>query len=257
MFIDLLDAAGRNETRPPLTMAISGGAALPGVIHERFREAYGASIHEGYGLTETTPVVSFNVASEAPRPGTAGRPIWGVRVAIADAEIDDRIVLLEDAEQVGEIVVQGHNLFNGYLGNPEATAGTVVDGWFRTGDLGRLHDGIVTIVDRKKDMIVRSGYNVYPTEIEQVISHQPGVAAVCVFGVEHERHGQEIHAAIVLTDGVELDADEVIAFTAERLAAFKKPRVIHFVDALPLAASGKVLRRALVAEYTETAAVVI
>jgi long-chain acyl-CoA synthetase len=250
MFIDLLEAAERVQARPPLRLAISGGAALPGVIHARFQAAFGSAIHEGYGLTETTPVVSFNPASEPARPGTAGRPIWGVRVAIAAAEIDDRVELLTDPEHIGEIVVQGHNLFNGYLGDEEATASTVVDGWFKTGDLGRLQDGILTVVDRKKDMVVRGGYNIYPTEVEQVMARQPGIASVCVFGVEHARHGQEVHAAVVLAPGSGLSADEIVAFAGERLAAFKRPREIHLIDDLPLAASGKVLRRALVARFS-------
>jgi long-chain acyl-CoA synthetase len=250
MFVDLLEAAGRADQRPPLRLAISGGAALPDVIHDRFHEVYGSPIHEGYGLTETTPVVSFNTVAEPPRPGTAGRSLWGVRVAIADPAVDDRIDLLTDPGQVGEIVVQGHNLFNGYLGNPEATATTVVDGWFRTGDLGRIDDGVVTIADRKKDMIVRGGYNVYPTEVEQVLSRAPGIATVCVFGVAHERHGEEIHAAVVLADGSPTREEDVLAFAGERLASFKRPRVVHLVEDLPQAPSGKVLRRALVEQYS-------
>ena len=135
------------------------------------------------------------------RPGTVGRPLWGVDIEVADANVDDRIVPLP-AGELGEIVVRGHALFKGYLGNPEASAAAVVDGWFRTGDLGTKDaDDIVTIVDRLKDMIVRNGYNVYPSEVEDVMMRHPAVAFAAVFGLPDEARGQEVHAAVVLLDG--------------------------------------------------------
>ena len=254
MFVDLLQAGGRSDLQPRFRYAVSGGAALPRVILDKFAARFGAQVHEGYGLTETTPIVSFNVVGEDIRPGTAGTPLWGVDVAIAKAHIDDRIELTTDPEEIGEIVVRGHNVFKGYIGREEATDATVVDGWFRTGDLGTMTDRVITIVDRKKDLIVRNGYNVYPTEVEQVIATHPQLVSVSVFGLPDERRGEEVNAAVVVKPGEEVNAEEIIAFARERLAEFKYPRVIHVVDELPLGASGKVLRRALVDRFSVTAA---
>ena len=188
------------------------GAAIPVAVIERMKEVYGIDVHEGYGLTETSPVASFNHRGRPTRVGTVGTPIWGVDVEIADPEVDDRIELLPRGE-LGEIVVRGHNLMKGYLNLPEADAEAVVDGWFRTGDLGtKSDDDYITIVDRKKDMIVRNGYNVYPREVEEVLSTHPAVAMVAVFGVAHETHGQEIMAAVTLMPGGDAAAEELVAF---------------------------------------------
>jgi long-chain acyl-CoA synthetase len=249
MYVGMLESARRTTARPPLRYAVSGGAALPVAVLEAFAEAYGCDVHEGYGLTETAPTVSSNPLGEPIRPGTVGKTLWGVDVAIADAENDDEVVLLEEGDALGEIVVRGHNLFKGYLGRADASAAAVVDGWFRTGDLGTYIDGVLTIVDRKKDMIVRSGYNVYPTEVEAVLARHPGVAVAAVFGVADDVRGQEVHAAVVAREGVDLDVDEVIAFVRDRIAAYKYPRVVHIVSALPLGASGKVLKRELVTTF--------
>ncbi len=250
MFLGLVQAAARNPERPPLKYAVSGGAALPIPLLEAFEKAFGAEVHEGYGLTETAPTVTFNRVGEPIRPGTVGRAIWGVDVEIADPLVDDRIMMLGTGE-LGEIVVRGHNLFKGYLGNPEATAAVVVDGWFRTGDLGtKGEDGVVTIVDRKKDMIVRNGYNVYPREVEDVIMRHPAVAQTAVFGVPDPAHGQEVHAAVVLAPGASASASEILDFTRDRIAAYKYPRVVHLHQTLPTGASGKLLKRELVAEHT-------
>jgi long-chain acyl-CoA synthetase len=253
MYIGLLQAAAQNPQRPAIRFAVSGGAALPTSLLDAFQETFGASIHEGYGLTETSPTVSFNSTHEPIRPGTVGRPYWGIDVDIADAEIDDRIELLPPGT-LGEIVVRGHALFKGYLGRPEATAEAVVDGWFRTGDLGtRSDDAIVTIVDRKKDMIVRNGYNVYPTEVEQVLMRHPSVTNIAVFGVVDDERGQEVHAAVIPADASAFDEKGVVEYAREHLAAYKYPRVVHVVDELPLGPSGKVLKRELVARYTAPA----
>ncbi|MBW9095151.1 AMP-binding protein [Microbacterium jejuense] len=250
MYVGMLEAARRSPERPPLRYAVSGGAALPVAVLEAFRDAFGADVHEGYGLTETAPTVSSNPLGQPIRPGTVGRPLWGVDVAIADPEVEDAVALLDDPDALGEIVVRGHNLFKGYLGRPDASADAVVDGWFRTGDLGTCVDGVLTIVDRKKDMIVRSGYNVYPTEVEAVLARHPGVAVAAVFGVADDVRGQEVHAAVVAHEGVALEPDDVVAFARERIAAYKYPRVVHVVPSLPLGASGKVLKRELVAQFT-------
>jgi long-chain acyl-CoA synthetase len=254
MYIALLEAAKTIDERPNLRYAVSGGASLPLAVIERFREVFGVEIYEGYGLTETSPVATFNHVGREPRPGTIGQPIWGVDVEVARAELEERIELLP-AEELGEIVIRGHNLMNGYHGQPEETAKAVVDGWFRTGDLGtKSADGYLTIVDRKKDMIVRNGYNVYPREVEEVLMRHPAVSSVAVFGVAHETHGQEVMACVVLSDS-DVESGELVEFAREKLAAYKFPRRVEVVEALPLGASGKVLKRELVARYQEGARV--
>jgi len=191
-----------------------------------------------------------------PRPGSIGTPIWGVEVEIARAEVEEAIELLP-IDELGEIVIRGHNLMKGYLNLPEESAKAVVDGWFRTGDLGTKDaDGYIWIVDRKKDMILRNGYNVYPREVEEVLVAHPAVSSVAVFGVAHELHGQEIMAVVVLSPGADVDTATLAAFAKEKLAAYKYPRRVEIVEVLPLGPSGKVLKRELVAIYeTETEAV--
>ncbi|MEV3939225.1 AMP-binding protein [Glycomyces sp. NPDC049804] len=244
-YAGMIAAANRTPDRPPLRFAISGGAALPTALLEAFEAAYGAQVHEGYGLTETSPVASFNLVSEPIRPGTVGRSIWGVDIAIADAETEGRIDLLPN-DTLGEIVIRGHNLMKGYLGRPDATAAAVVDGWFRSGDLGTVDaEGVIRIVDRKKDMIIRNGYNVYPTEVEAVLSRHPAVSLAAVFGVPHDDHGQEVHAAIVPAEGADPDPSELIDYVKAKIAAYKYPRTVHVVEALPLGPSGKILKREL------------
>jgi long-chain acyl-CoA synthetase len=251
MFIALLQSAPLTEARPPLRFCVSGGASLPVAVLEQFEQTFSAPVHEGYGLTETSPIVSVNPLGQPTRPGTVGVPLWGVDVVIADPDVEDRIVAVPTGE-LGEIVVRGHLLFKGYLGRPEATSEAVVDGFFRTGDLGTMSDDDhLTIVDRKKDMIVRNGYNVYPTEVEAVMHAHPTVGNIAVFGVPHPVHGQEVHAAVVPAPDTTVDADELIAFAREHMAAYKFPRAVHIVESLPLGPSGKVLKRKLVAEYAD------
>jgi long-chain acyl-CoA synthetase len=247
MYIGLLEAAKNSDLRPQLKIALSGGAALPVPVLEKFAEVFGTQVLEGYGLTETSPVATFNQKGFRPEPGTVGKAIWGVEVEVAKAEIDERIELLPTGE-LGEIVVRGHNIFKGYLNKPEATAAAIVDGWFRTGDLGTKDaEGYVRIVDRKKDMVIRGGYNVYPRDVEEVLLRLDGVGQVAVIGVPDEQYGEEI-CAVVVKDG-ELAEEDVIAYGKAHLAAYKYPRKVVFVDALPLGPSGKVLKRELVAQY--------
>lgn len=249
MYMGLLDAATRTDARPALRYAISGGASLPLAVLERFQTVFDAPIHEGYGLTETSPVATFNHVGRPPRPGTIGTPIWGVDVEIADPAVPDAIELLPHGA-IGELVIRGHNLMNGYLDRPEDTAAAIVDGWFRTGDLGtKDDDGYITIVDRTKDMIIRNGYNVYPRQVEEVLATHPDVAMAAVFGVPHELHGQEIEAAVVLRTGATATPEELVAHVSAEIAAYKYPRVVHVVDALPLRPSGKVLKRDLVERF--------
>ncbi|HWU45836.1 MAG TPA: long-chain fatty acid--CoA ligase [Humibacter sp.] len=252
MYIALLEAAKSDPERPPLRYGLSGGSALPLAVIERFKDVYGVDIHEGYGLTETSPVASFNHRGRPTRAGTVGQPIWGVDIEIADADVDDSIHLLPRGE-LGEIVIRGHLLMKGYLNRPEATAEAIVDGWFRSGDLGtKSEDDYITIVDRKKDMIVRNGYNVYPREVEEVLSTHPAVSMVAVFGVSHVTHGQEIMAAVTLMPGASTTERDLMLYAQERVAAYKFPRRIEILDTLPLGPSGKVLKRELVAVYDES-----
>lgn len=252
MYVGLLEAAkNRTDSAPELRYAVSGGASLPLAVLEAFNARFGALIHEGYGLTETSPVASFNHVGKEPRPGTIGQPIWGVEVEIARAEVFDAIELLPRGE-LGELVVRGHLLFSGYLNRPEATAEAVIDGWFRTGDLGtKDEDDYLRIVDRKKDMILRNGYNVYPREVEEALITHPDIINVAVFGLPDDKHGQEVAAAVTLVAGSTLTAAEISAFGESRLAAYKYPRIVEILTEFPLGPSGKILKRELVAKYQE------
>ncbi|RSN64146.1 long-chain fatty acid--CoA ligase [Streptomyces sp. WAC 04229] len=250
MYITLLEAAARDARRPPLARAYSGGSALPVRVLEDFETTFGCPVYEGYGLTETSPCVAYNQKAWPRRPGTVGRPIRGVEAEIARADTEDRVVLLPPGE-IGEIVIRGHNVMAGYLDDPEATEAVFVDGWFRSGDLGTKDgEGCLTIVDRKKDMIVRGGYNVYPREVEEALSRHPCVARAAVIGLPDARYGQEVCAVIVPRPDTAPDASlarDVIAWARERMAAYKYPRRVEFVGALPLGPSGKVLKRELAA----------
>jgi long-chain acyl-CoA synthetase len=245
MYVQLLDAATRAFELPTPRHCISGGAALPVAVLERFEKLFGTTVYEGYGLSETSPSASVNQPTFGARPGTVGHPIWGVDVEIADEAIDERIELLP-AERLGEIVIRGHNIFAGYLDNPEATEQAIVDGWFRTGDIGQKDaDGFVTIVDRKKDLIIRGGFNVYPREVEEVLMRHPGVAQVAVIGLPDEERGEEVCAVVIRAEGEELDADALVDWSREQLGRHKYPRRVEVVEELPVGPSHKVLKREL------------
>lgn len=250
MYVALLETAKTAAELPEsLRYGISGGASLPLAVLHKFQEVFGVDIHEGYGLTETSPVAAFNQVGVPPRPGTIGQPIWGVDVEIARAEVPDRIELLPRGE-LGELVIRGHLLMKGYLNRPEATAEAIVDGWFRTGDLGtKDEDGYLRVVDRKKDMIIRNGYNVYPREVEEILLTHPGVVSAAVYGVPHDVHGQEVAAAVVLSDGSTTSAKELVDFAASQLAAYKYPRLVRVLPELPLGPSGKILKRDLMEHH--------
>ncbi|TYC06700.1 long-chain fatty acid--CoA ligase [Micromonospora sp. WP24] len=247
MYVALLEAARGRDDLPRLRLCVSGGASLPVAVLERFHRTFDAAVFEGYGLSETSPTATTNQPHFGTRAGTVGHPVWGVEVEIARAEVDDRIELLPTGE-LGEIVIRGHNVFAGYLGRPEATAETVVDGWFRSGDLGHKDaDGFVTIVDRKKDMIIRGGFNVYPREVEEALARHPAVGQVAVIALPDPRHGEEI-CAVVVPDpggpGAPSEAD-LIDWAREHLGRHKYPRQVRYVDALPIGPSHKVLKREL------------
>ncbi|WP_093606942.1 long-chain-fatty-acid--CoA ligase [Streptomyces indicus] len=245
MYHALAEASAQGGPRPAgLRLAVSGGAALPVALLERFEDAFDTVILEGYGLTETSPAATFNRPAER-RTGTVGRPIPGVEAAVADPKIEDRVVTLADGER-GEIVLRGHNVFAGYLDDPRATADALVDGWFRTGDLGvKDPDGFLTIVDRKKDLIIRGGFNVYPREVEETLARHPDIAQVSVVGLPDQVRGEEICAAVVLRPGTQLHPDELIEWARGRLGRHKYPRIVRVFNSLPLGPSGKVLKREL------------
>ncbi|WP_318215435.1 long-chain fatty acid--CoA ligase [Streptomyces sp. SCL15-6] len=249
MFVALAAAAAEAGALPDLRVCISGGASLPVAVLERFQEAFGAKIYEGYGLSETSPAAAVNQPVFGAKPGTIGHPLWGVDVEIARAETEDRVELLPPGE-LGEVVVRGHNVFSGYLGRPEATAEALVDGWFRTGDLGTKDDeGFLRIVDRKKDVVIRGGYNVYPREVEEVLMRHPGIAQVAVIGLPDELHGEEVCAVVVPAPGAPPAGAEITEWSKQHLGKYKYPRRVEFTDALPLGPSMKVLKRELRARY--------
>ncbi|GGQ40886.1 long-chain-fatty-acid--CoA ligase [Couchioplanes azureus] len=244
MYVALLEAAAKADRKPDLRLCVSGGASLPVAVLERFAETFGATIFEGYGLSETSPTATANQPAFGARPGTIGHPVWGVEVEIARAEVDDRVELLP-AGELGEIVIRGHNVFAGYLNRPEESAQALVDGWFRSGDLGTKDaDGFITVVDRKKDLVIRGGFNVYPREVEEVLARHPGVVQVAVIGVPDELHGEEI-CAVVVPDAGGVTAEELVEWSKERLGRHKYPRQVRFVEQLPMGPSFKVLKREL------------
>jgi long-chain acyl-CoA synthetase len=212
---------------------------MPVEVLHGFERAFSCEVLEGYGLSETSPVVTTNHAGRERRAGSVGTPIDGVEVRVVD-DADRPLPVGE----VGEIVVRGHNVMKGYWKRPEATAEAIREGWFHTGDLGRTdQDGYFYIVDRKKDMIIRGGYNVYPREVEEVLYEHPKIREAAVIGLPDERWGEEIGAAVVLHQGERLEAQEVSDYVKERIAAYKYPRVVWFVDELPKGPTGKILKR--------------
>lgn len=222
-----------------LRIAISGGAALPVEVLHAVESKFGVTILEGYGLSETSPVVSFNRSRQQRKPGSIGTPVRGVTVRILDEHGDD-----VPSGEVGELAVQGECVMRGYWNRPEATREVLIDGWFRTGDLARADDeGYLYIVDRKKQLIIRGGFNVYPREVEEALHEHPAVSEVAVIGITHPRLGQDIGAAVTLAPGAEITPGELREFARRRVAAYKYPRHIWFVDSLPKGPTGKILHR--------------
>jgi long-chain acyl-CoA synthetase len=223
-----------------LRVCVSGGASMPVEILRGFEEKFGCIILEGYGLSETSPVASFNHPDRVRKPGSIGTPIEGVQMRL----IDDSWNTVADGE-IGEIAIRGPNVMKGYWNKPEATAEVMTaDGWFRTGDMARVDaDGYYYIVDRKKDLIIRGGYNVYPREIEEVLHEHPAVAEVAVIGIPDAALGEEVGAAVALKPGASATPEELRSWVRDRVAAYKYPRHVWLVDALPKGPTGKILRR--------------
>jgi long-chain acyl-CoA synthetase len=222
-------------------IAVSGAARLPDEVVKGVEARYGVSVRDGYGLTEASPVVTASAGSDAP-PGSVGVAVPGLELRIVDSAGDD--VLVGDA---GELWVRGPNVFRGYWNDAEATARAVdPDGWLHTGDVATVDDaGYIYLVDRVKDLIIVSGFNVYPAEVEEVLMTHPGIEACAVVGVPHPYSGEAVKAYVVTVAGESVEENDIIAFCATRLARYKCPEKIWFVDEVPMGMGGKILRRAL------------
>ncbi|WP_448627192.1 long-chain-fatty-acid--CoA ligase [Geodermatophilus sp. URMC 64] len=242
MFSAMLHAPDRDQADvSSLRVCVSGGSAMPVEVMRSFEETFGCIVLEGYGLSETSPVASFNHPHAERKPGSIGTPIRGVEMRLVDDEGRD-----VTGGEVGEIAIRGENVMKGYWGKPEETAKAIPDGWFRTGDLARTDDdGYFFIVDRKKEMIIRGGYNVYPREIEEALYEHPAVAEVACIGIAHPELGEEVAAAVALKPGASADPAELREWAKARVAAYKYPRHVWLVDALPKGPTGKILRRAV------------
>jgi long-chain acyl-CoA synthetase len=222
-----------------LRLSVSGGAALPAEVLSAFERALGVALLEGYGLSETSPVASFNRRDNR-KAGTIGVPIPGVEMKVVDDGGRD-----VPAGEVGEIAIRGHNVMKGYWRRPEETRAVLsADGWFRTGDMGRVDgDGFFSVVDRKKELIIRGGYNVYPREIEEVLYEHPAVRECAVVGIPHQALGEEVGAAVVLTDVGSVTPAELREYVKARVAAYKYPRHVWFLEELPKGPTNKILKR--------------
>ncbi len=215
-------------------LALSGAAPLPPAVLHRVLDTTGHHVFEGYGLTETAPVLTTTLMSEVAKAGSIGRPVPGVELRL----VDESGQPVEDGDP-GEIVVRGANLFSGYW--PDGTEGPDADGWFPTGDVALLDaDGDLHLVDRRRELVLVSGFNVYPREVEEVLARLPGVAEAAVIGIPHPYTGESVKALVVLEPGAALTTDEVIAHCARSLARFKCPTAVELVDELPHSATGKV-----------------
>ena len=222
-----------------LRTCISGGSAMPVEVMKNFERTFSCVVLEGYGLSETSPVASFNQPDQERKPGSIGTPVRGVEMKLVD---DDRKDIAEG--EVGEIAIKGENIMKGYWGREEDTAEAIKDGWFLTGDMAKVdEDGYYFIVDRKKDLIIRGGYNVYPREVEEALYEHEDVAEVAVIGIPDDSMGEEVGAAVALKEGASVSGEELQAFAKERLAAYKYPRAVWIVKELPKGPTGKILRR--------------
>jgi len=251
MYSALLSVA---DQAPPgamrtLRTCVSGGAALPVQVLADFEKAFGCTVLEGYGLSESSPAAAFNHPNRPRKPGSIGTPIEGVEMRVVDL---DGVEVPQG--EAGQIQIRGHNVMKGYWNLPEATKETITaDGWLNTGDVGRVdEDGYFYIVDRTKDMIIRGGYNVYPREIEEVLYEHPAVAEAAVIGIPHDSLGEEVGAAVALKKGAAVTADELRDYVKARVAAYKYPRLVWLVDALPKGPTGKLLKREITIPTTES-----
>ncbi|MFD4858987.1 long-chain-fatty-acid--CoA ligase [Streptomyces atratus] len=224
-----------------LRLSLAGGDAMPVQVLHDFQAAFHCPVLEGYGLSETSPVASFNTLQAGPKPGSVGTPIRGVEMRVVDNGTE------VPHGETGEIAIRGHNVMKRYWQRPEETAAAIRDGWFYTGDLGRVdQDGYFWIVGRKKDVIIRGGYNVYPREVEDVLYEHPAVADAAVIGLPNPDLGEEVGAAVVLKPGARTTAEELREYVKRQVAAYKYPRKVWIADALPKGPTGKILKREIV-----------
>ncbi|ABU59385.1 long-chain-fatty-acid--CoA ligase [Roseiflexus castenholzii] len=242
MYFYLLNFPGADQyDLSALKFCVSGGAAMPVEVMHAFNRKYNVTILEGYGLSETSPVASFNHLDREPKPGSIGVPIWGIEMRV----VDDQGREVPNGE-LGEIVIRGHNVMKGYYKRPDATADAIRNGWFHSGDIAyRDDDGFFFIKDRVKDMIIRGGFNVYPREIEEVLYGHPAIAEAAVIGVPDQALGEEVKAVVALKPGHTATETEIIEYCKERLAAYKYPRIVEIRETLPKTATGKILKREL------------
>jgi long-chain acyl-CoA synthetase len=223
-----------------------GSAPVPAEVLKRFEETFHCLVIEGYGLSESTCRSTFNPPDERRRPGSCGVPI-GNEMKVVDE--DDREVA---DNSLGEIVLRGENILKAYYKNEDATANAFRNGWFHTGDIGyRDADGFFYIVDRKSDMIIRGGENIYPREIDEVLYQHPALAAAATIGVPDPLYGEEVAAFVVLKEGELVTVEEVIGFCQERLADYKCPKTVRIVGEIPKGPTGKLLKRELARQFAE------
>ena len=243
MYYALLHTQGVTPTMlSSLRFCLCGGAAMPEEVIKRFDATFGLDIIEAYGLSETSPVATMNPIDGGKRIGSIGRPIWGVEARLVDAAG----AIITTANTPGEICIKGHNVMKGYYNRPEATREVLQDGWFHTGDIAeRDDDGFYRIVDRKKDLIIRGGFNIYPREIEEILYAHTAVMEAAVVGLPHPSHGEEVHAFIVLRPGCQATSAELVHYCQSHLATYKYPRHIEILPQLPKGPTGKILKRAL------------
>ncbi len=240
-FLDLPDELASPVTFATVRLAVSGAAELSVERAEAFRTRFGITIYEGYGLTEAAPIVSTTAVKESPHWGSIGPPLPGIDVRLVGDDGED--VLAGDP---GEIWVKGPNVFSGYWSDPDATERVLVDGWLHTGDVAIADDdGYLSLVDRKKDLVIVSGFNVFPAEVEEVLLAHPDIADAAVIGIPNPRTGEAVAAWVVLEPGANLTIEQVREHTARHLARYKVPAVVEIVDALPRNEAGKLLRREL------------
>ncbi len=224
-----------------MRVAASGGAALPVQVLKDFKTRFGVDILEGYGMSEGSPIVTFNQADVGTKPGSIGTEVWGVQVKLVDDDGNEVPV-----GEKGELWYRGHNVMKGYYNKPEANAKSLTDGWLHSGDVAvKDEDGFYFIVDRTKDMIIRGGLNVYPREVEEAMIKHDEVSLVAVIGIPDDEMGEEIKAYVVRESGGTVTEEELKAYTKSKLAAYKYPRVVEFIDALPMSATGKILKKEL------------
>lgn len=230
-----------------LKLCLSGGASLPVQVLQDFEKRFNVPIIEGYGMSEGSPVVTFNDLKRGRKPGSVGKPVWGVDVKLVDVNGEEVPV-----GEKGELLYRGHNVMKGYYKKPEETATALQNGWLHSGDIAiKDEDGFYFIVDRTKDMIIRGGFNIYPREVEEVMIQHEAVSLVAVIGIPHEEMGEEVKAFVVLKESHSVAAADLIAWTKERIASYKYPRHVEFLKALPMSATGKILKKELRSRFKE------